>query len=290
MGIVIAYWIGTFWADAFLCDPPRKAVSESAGKTFLPRCAKLIATWKWDITTPGTCGNANMMYTAMASADLIIDIIVIVLPMPILWRLQLRTSRKVLLTAIFGLGLMYGSLLACHKYIIMKLTAQSIIAITCVRIKYMLALDANDITYSFAPLALIAAIVPLLGIINACLPTMRPALEKLLGIKLRIGTGGGSSGRRRWYKYYSRDHRQLSGTEENNNQRRDSETEFPLVTIGGTVNLFNSRQSNARNLDLTFVHPYRHSLPDKIQSTTRSNTGHNGLGRQLDSLRAGRWQ
>ncbi|KAJ0120563.1 hypothetical protein J7T55_015292 [Diaporthe amygdali] len=214
MGIVVAYWIGTFWADAFLCDPPRKA---------------------WDITTPGTCGNANMMYTAMASADLIIDIIVILLPMPILWRLQLRTSRKVLLTAIFGLGLMYGSLHACHKYIIMKLTAQSIIAITCVRIKYMLALDANDITYSFAPLALIAAIVPLLGIINACLPTMRPALEKLLGIKLRIGTGGGSSGRRRWYKYYSRDHRQLSGTEENNNQRRDSETEFPLVTIGGTV-------------------------------------------------------
>lgn len=29
MAIVVAYWIGTFWADAFLCDPPRKAVSEN---------------------------------------------------------------------------------------------------------------------------------------------------------------------------------------------------------------------------------------------------------------------
>ncbi|KAG6362866.1 hypothetical protein INS49_007961 [Diaporthe citri] len=211
MAIVIAYWIGTFWADAFLCDPPRKA---------------------WDVAIPGKCGNANMMYTAMASADLIIDIIVILLPMPILWTLQLRTSKKILLTAIFGLGFMY-EFHTCYEYAVMKLTATSIIGITCVRIKYMLELDPTDITYTFAPLALIAAIVPLLGIINASLPTMRPALERIFGPKWRFGSSGGSSGRRRWYKYNSRDPRHLSGTEENNNQRRDSETE--LVTIGGTV-------------------------------------------------------
>lgn len=195
MAIVIAYWMGTFWADAFLCDPPRKA---------------------WEVAIPGKCGNSNMMYTAMASADLIIDIIVILLPMPILWTLQLRTSKKILLTAIFGLGFI-------------------IIGITCVRIKYMLELDPTDITYTFAPLALIAAIVPLLGIINASLPTMRPALERIFGPKWRFGSSGGSSGRRRWYKYNSRDPRHQSGTEENNNQRRDSVSEFPLVTIGGTV-------------------------------------------------------
>ncbi|KAG8165136.1 hypothetical protein KVR01_005411 [Diaporthe batatas] len=194
MAIVLAYWIGTFWTDAFLCNPPRKA---------------------WDVDIPGTCGNANMMYTAMASADLIIDVIVILLPMPILWTLQLKTSKKILLTAVFGLGFV-------------------IIGITCVRIKYMLELDPTDITYTFAPLALIAAIVPLLGIINASLPTMRPALEEIFGPKLNIGSGGSSSGRRPWYKYHSRDARHVSGMEESNNQRRNSDTEFPLVTIGGT--------------------------------------------------------
>lgn len=51
----------------------------------------------------------QQMYTAMASADLIIDVIVILLPMPILWTLQLRTSKKILLTAIFGLGFMHGT-------------------------------------------------------------------------------------------------------------------------------------------------------------------------------------
>ncbi|POS69299.1 hypothetical protein DHEL01_v212308 [Diaporthe helianthi] len=178
MAIVIAYWMGTFWADAFLCNPPRKA-----------------------------------MYTAMASADLIIDIIVILLPMPILWTLQLKTSKKVLLTAVFGLGFF-------------------IIGITCVRIKYMLELDPTDITYTFAPLALIAAIVPLLGIINASLPTLRPALEKMFGPKLSFGDSGGNSERRRWYKYHSRDAKNVSGTEESNKRRRNSDTEFPLVTIG----------------------------------------------------------
>lgn len=185
--------------------------------------------------TSGQATNAQQMYTAMASADLIIDIIVILLPMPILWRLQLRTSKKILLTAVFGLGFMYEDFRARHKYTVMKLTATSIIGITCVRIKYMLELDPTDITYTFAPLALIAAIVPLLGIINASLPTMRPALERIFGPKWRFGNSGGTSGRRRWYKYNSRDPRHLSGTEENNNQIGDSEAEFPLVTIGGKL-------------------------------------------------------
>lgn len=34
MAIVIAYWIGTFWADAFLCDPPRKAVSGNISRLY----------------------------------------------------------------------------------------------------------------------------------------------------------------------------------------------------------------------------------------------------------------
>ena len=128
------------------------------------------------------------------------------------------------------------------------LTVTRIIAITCVRIKYMLELDSADITYTFAPLALIAAIVPLLGIINASLPTMRPALERIFGPKWRLG----SSGIRRWYKYPPRDPRNFSGTEDNSNQRTDSETEFPLVTIGGTLD-FNptSRRSIARSSMLT---------------------------------------
>lgn len=183
--------------------------------------------------------------------------------MPILWTLQLKTSKKVLLTAIFGLGFMYGNSHAFNKYSVMKLTTKSIIAITCVRIKYMLELDPTDITYTFAPLALIAAIVPLLGIINASLPTMRPALERIFGPRWRFGSSGGSSGRRRWYKYNnSREPRHQSGTEENNNQRRDSETEFPLVTIGGTLTLL-LRQHLASTLTLMSGTMQAQPIPSK---------------------------
>lgn len=80
--------------------------------------------------------------------------------------------------------------------------------ITCIQIKYMLKLDQNDVT----PLALIGAIVPLVGFIHACLPTMRPALEKIFGPRWRCGSSSNSNGSRRWYKHYSRDPRHLSGT------------------------------------------------------------------------------
>lgn len=66
------------------------------------------------------------MYTAMASADLIIDIIVILLPMPILWTLQLKTSKKVLLTAVFGLGFLYDNLISCSEYILIRLTVKKV--------------------------------------------------------------------------------------------------------------------------------------------------------------------
>ena len=38
-------------------------------------------------------------------------------------------------------------------------------------------LDNNDATYSYAKMAVFSSIVPLLGIINACLPIIRPALR-----------------------------------------------------------------------------------------------------------------
>lgn len=41
--------------------------------------------------------------------NLIQDIIVLTLPMPILWRLQMATKKKMALSGIFGIGIAYGS-------------------------------------------------------------------------------------------------------------------------------------------------------------------------------------
>lgn len=47
------------------------------------------------------------MYIAIL--NLLQDVVVVVLPMPILWGLQMARSRKVALSCIFGIGIVYGS-------------------------------------------------------------------------------------------------------------------------------------------------------------------------------------
>jgi hypothetical protein len=52
----------------------------------------------------GHCGDNNLKYTAAAGGDLVIDVIIIILPMPVLWALQLRMAKKIALMAVFALG------------------------------------------------------------------------------------------------------------------------------------------------------------------------------------------
>lgn len=83
MGLCTAYWIGCFFSYAFFCTPVKKS---------------------WYPEIPGHCGDSNMKYIAAASVDLVIDVIIIVLPMPILWGLQLPLARKIALMGVFALG------------------------------------------------------------------------------------------------------------------------------------------------------------------------------------------
>lgn len=83
MGLCAAFWIAAFFATAFFCTPPQKS---------------------WYSEIPGRCGDSHEFYTGYAVTDLIIDVIVISLPLPVLWKLQLPLGRKVALIAIFALG------------------------------------------------------------------------------------------------------------------------------------------------------------------------------------------
>lgn len=66
-----------------------------------------------------------------------------------------------------------------HGEILLLTRTPSIIAITGYRIKPMLELDDEDLTYALGTIAVLASIVPLLGIINANLPVLPPAFKKV---------------------------------------------------------------------------------------------------------------
>lgn len=77
-----------------------------------------------------------------------------------------------------------------------QLTLGSICVITLFRIIYTVKIDAQDVTKSYASVGILSLLEPLLGVINACLPFMKPILRKFTQAKMLAwtkGTGTGTS-------------------------------------------------------------------------------------------------
>lgn len=86
MAMSVGYAVAVFFQDIFLCWPIAK---------------------NWDKTITGSCGNIIQAYEAFGIINLTIDLAIVVLPMPLLWGLQLPVAKKIALTAIFGIGFSY---------------------------------------------------------------------------------------------------------------------------------------------------------------------------------------
>ena len=86
--VSILYTIAVFMEAVVLCRP---------------------IAYTWDKSIEGTCGNSTKAYEAVGILNLFIDLAIIILPMPSLWRLQLPFAKRVGLTAIFGIGFVHVS-------------------------------------------------------------------------------------------------------------------------------------------------------------------------------------
>ena len=84
--VIISFGIGTILQAFLLCRPFAK---------------------NWDPLLPGVCGSSAETILAEAIINMIVDVAIILLPMPLIWQLQMAQRKKVALTIIFGLGLVY---------------------------------------------------------------------------------------------------------------------------------------------------------------------------------------
>ncbi|MCJ1264136.1 hypothetical protein MMC22_004007 [Lobaria immixta] len=137
--------------------------------------------FNWDITIPGGhCGNKVAVYIAAHTINFVVDVSLAILPMPILWGLQMSMRKKIELSIMFSLGTL-------------------ICIISLLRIAYWRKVLGADLTYSATLLYLFTALEPLLGIFLASLPFMRPAGIVIINssmfswtkILLRSGRGSG---------------------------------------------------------------------------------------------------
>ncbi len=86
LGLSVCYFITVFLEAFLLCTP---------------------VSFTWDKSIPGQCANVNLAYLIAGITNLCLDALVVVLPMPMLWGLQLPFAKKAGIAGMFGLGALY---------------------------------------------------------------------------------------------------------------------------------------------------------------------------------------
>ncbi|KAI5240906.1 hypothetical protein E4T43_05753 [Aureobasidium subglaciale] len=120
---------------------------------------------QWDPSIPGTCLNALPIYFALGGTSLGWDLIIIILPFPILRRLHLDWQRKVALLAVFSLGFFVTIVQAIRLTSIARLATYTD--------------SKGSIQWSTVEINL--------GVVVACVPTFGP-LVKRWGQKVSRGS------------------------------------------------------------------------------------------------------
>ena len=87
--INVAFGASALIADCLICQP---------------------ISYRWGpVTGGGSCGDQKALDLDIAVLNLLLDVVVVVLPMPVLWELPLARGKKAGLTCMFGIGITYGT-------------------------------------------------------------------------------------------------------------------------------------------------------------------------------------
>lgn len=115
----------------------------------------------WTKAPEGHCGNTTAAYVSLGVFDVLLDIAVFSLPLPMLYKLQVTTHAKVLLAATFGLGLF-------------TIAAGVVRLVAVIQIDYMINFEKGQVGDAYW-----CTIESSVGIMVACSMTLRPLLDRL---------------------------------------------------------------------------------------------------------------
>ncbi|KAJ6024063.1 hypothetical protein N7540_004860 [Penicillium herquei] len=171
--------------------------------------------YNWDKSIEGHCTGENIAYLVAGILNLSIDTFIVVLPMPLVFNLQMILSKKIPVAAMFSLG-----------------------ALTCVisllRVVWLWTWNLADLTYTVTPGAIYSVLEPTLGVVNACLPTIKPAINRIFGAGVFHSTKRSSRSGGNHSPGQSNTSRKLNRKVKGNNITRDFEKlddELPLYEV-----------------------------------------------------------
>ncbi|KAL8979617.1 MAG: hypothetical protein Q9205_005091 [Flavoplaca limonia] len=140
----------------------------------------------WDASVNGTCGNVAANCLASAGINTLTDILILILPMPIIWRLHVPLRNKLILSLIFGLGF-----LIC---IISIIRLKALLSYTTAPM--MLPPFNSDGPRTNSMSILYTVLESCLGVICACLIIMKPIFTNskfFNSLSRKISSWGSSS-------------------------------------------------------------------------------------------------
>ncbi|RDW93166.1 uncharacterized protein DSM5745_00488 [Aspergillus mulundensis] len=116
----------------------------------------------WDPTVPGSCISSKGLWFSNASMHIATDLAILVIPIPALAKLELPRKQKVALISIFAVGGFVCITSICRLISLKKIS------------------DSSDPTYDNVGAATWSAVECNVGIICACLPTLRPLISRMI--------------------------------------------------------------------------------------------------------------
>ncbi|OAT12111.1 hypothetical protein BDBG_07502 [Blastomyces gilchristii SLH14081] len=131
--------------------------------TLLVSCQPISYYWtQVEDAKSGRClFHPHVFYLGNAAANVATDVLILLVPIPLIWRLQMPRTKKILVSSLFLLGTF-------------------VCVVSIVRIKFMGDLArAKDVTFILVNIFLWSFVEPCLGIVCACLPTLRPLLQRV---------------------------------------------------------------------------------------------------------------
>ncbi|KAF4120644.1 hypothetical protein GMORB2_2647 [Geosmithia morbida] len=133
----------------------------------------------WYPELPGRCIDQVGTWISNAASTLFTDLIILCLPIPQIWRLQLSKREKIGLTMAFGLGFF-------------------VVFASAYRTSVLFTYSSTDPSYTLAPTVGWTEIEMSAGIISACLPTLLPIINYIarrFGIRTPLSRAVHSDGR-----------------------------------------------------------------------------------------------
>ena len=167
LAVNVAFGASTIMANCLICRP---------------------ITYRWVSSVKGSCGDQKSLDMYTAILNLVQDFVVVILPMPILWRLKVPLERRVATICLFGMGILYDTpddhqlpISTSHETLTQVFFARSVCAITIYRVQNTAILRDPKNPHpedTSCNLALLTSLEALLGIACACSPFLKPVFRK----------------------------------------------------------------------------------------------------------------